>query len=432
MRPYLRAANVTWAGLSLDDVKEMHFSESEAATFRLETGDILLSEASGSADEVGKPAIWQAEISDCCYQNTLLRVRSRHLVGRYLLWLFKWLALSGQFAQSSRGVGIHHLGAAKLSSWEVPIAPLREQERIVAAIEEQFSRLDAGVAALRRAKHGSRSMRAAVLQEAVQAKTHPDDADALAVDVLPDGWMWRPLGDLILSLRNGIFVSRPGTVPTGHPIYRISAVRPMVLNVSDVRYAPVDLPSEKVHSYMVEPGDLLFTRYSGNPELVGSCARVPPTGRGIMHPDKLIRVQVDPTVVESRFLEIAAATGLTRREVRRRVKTTAGQAGISGSDLRTVPFPIPPLEVQRAIIATVDQQLEAIDRLEDVLKLHEHQVGKLRSAILAMAFSGGLSSRDAQDEPASVLLERIAGGRTSTKLAARRRKPRTAKQSVQP
>ena len=141
MRPYLRAANVTWNGLALDDVKEMNFSPIEAETFRLASGDILLSEASGSASEVGKPAMWHGEIDDCCFQNTLLRVRTRYLQPTYLLWFFKWLAISGQFARGSRGVGIHHLGAKALSEWDVPVAPLDEQKRIVAVIEEQFSRL---------------------------------------------------------------------------------------------------------------------------------------------------------------------------------------------------------------------------------------------------------------------------------------------------
>ena len=59
---YVRAANITWQGLSLDDVMDMDFKPSERATYTLRRGDILLSEASGSADEVGKPAIWNGKI----------------------------------------------------------------------------------------------------------------------------------------------------------------------------------------------------------------------------------------------------------------------------------------------------------------------------------------------------------------------------------
>lgn len=57
MRPYIRAANVDWDGLKLDDVKEMNFTDQEAETYRLQPGDIVVGEASGSAGEVGKPAL---------------------------------------------------------------------------------------------------------------------------------------------------------------------------------------------------------------------------------------------------------------------------------------------------------------------------------------------------------------------------------------
>lgn len=71
--PYIRAANITWAGLELADVKTMGFPNPER--YRLEYGDVLLSEASGSPMEAGKPAIWKNEIMRACYQKILLRVR---------------------------------------------------------------------------------------------------------------------------------------------------------------------------------------------------------------------------------------------------------------------------------------------------------------------------------------------------------------------
>ncbi len=76
MRRYVRAANVRWHGISIADVKEMDFSQSEFETFRLFKGDILIVEGSGSATEVGKTAVWNNEVPDCCFQNTLIRVRA--------------------------------------------------------------------------------------------------------------------------------------------------------------------------------------------------------------------------------------------------------------------------------------------------------------------------------------------------------------------
>ena len=143
MRPYLRAANVTWGGLKLDDVKSMNFTEQELTTYRLKAGDILLSEASGSPGEVGKPALWRDEIPDCAFQNTLIRVRPLRIDPEYLTLFFRYQALSGAFADVSRGVGIHHLSRAKLARWQVPVPPLLDQRRIVDTLEEQLSHLAA-------------------------------------------------------------------------------------------------------------------------------------------------------------------------------------------------------------------------------------------------------------------------------------------------
>lgn len=148
MRPYLRAANVTWNGVALDDVKQMNFEPEEAAIYELRAGDILLNEASGSPNEVGKSIIWNGEIPGCCFQNTLLRVRSGHMNKRYLHWYFTWSALAGRFGEAGRGVNIRHLGKAGLSTFLIPVPPVREQERVVAAIEEYLSRLDAAMASL--------------------------------------------------------------------------------------------------------------------------------------------------------------------------------------------------------------------------------------------------------------------------------------------
>lgn len=136
-RKYLRAANVGWDGLKLDDVKTMNFTDAEMKTYGLEVGDLLLNEASGSPNEVGKPAIWMGEIEDCAFQNTLLRVRPTDRVDpRYLLHYLHEQAVTAAFARGSRGVGIHHLGREALSKWPVPLPPLDEQRRIAAILDQ--------------------------------------------------------------------------------------------------------------------------------------------------------------------------------------------------------------------------------------------------------------------------------------------------------
>jgi type I restriction enzyme S subunit len=144
MVPYLRAANVTWAGLALDDVKTMNFSDDEVKVYELRDGDILLSEASGSAKEVGKPAMWRNDLpSPVCLQNTLIRVRPKPdcVLTQWLYYRLLQECLDGGFADASRGVGIHHLGAAKLASLPVQLPTLDSQREAADYLDGRFDEL---------------------------------------------------------------------------------------------------------------------------------------------------------------------------------------------------------------------------------------------------------------------------------------------------
>ena len=175
MRPYLRAANVTWNGLDLSDVKEMDFNPAEFEIYRLQPGDILLGEASGSPDEVGKPAVWDGQIDDCCFQNTLIRVRAE---SRFVPYLFHHLlsdARSGALGRAARGVGIHHLGAERASSWAVALPPLAEQRRIVAEVERRLSVAQQAEAAVAASLARAERLRQSILKQAFSGRLVPQD-----------------------------------------------------------------------------------------------------------------------------------------------------------------------------------------------------------------------------------------------------------------
>ena len=184
MRPYLRAANVTWDGFDLSDVKEMDFNPGELETYRLEPGDILLAEASGSADEVGKPAVWNGEIKDCCFQNTLIRVRPYRQIVSYLFHHLLSDARSGALGRAARGVGIHHLGAERSSSWAVALPPLAEQQRIVAEVERRLSVVQQAEATVEASLARAERLRQSILKQAFSGRLVPQDPDDEPASVL--------------------------------------------------------------------------------------------------------------------------------------------------------------------------------------------------------------------------------------------------------
>ena len=314
--------------------------------------------------------------------------------------LYQIRATQDRLASIATGSTFSAISGDQLRNHRFVLPPLPEQERIVAAIEEQLSRLDTAEQLLDRVRRRSAQMRAAVLAQAVEAD-----------------WPVKPLGELLVSVRNGIFVSRPAPGPPGVPIFRISAVRPLQLDLSGIRYAPISL--SEAHSYLLNAGDLLFTRYSGNPAYVGACAVVPAHVTTVIHPDKLIRGVVDRSLVMPEFVAIAVNVGEGRRQIDERLKTTAGQVGIAGGQLKTVEIPIPPLKEQERVVAKVDHSLTILDALATATDHALLRSDHLRHSILERAFSGQLVPQDSSDEPASDLLARSAGKYTGQRRRQR-------------
>ncbi len=96
-----------------------------------------------SASQVGKPAAWNNEIENCCFQNTVIRHRPfLPSIGPYLPTLYKHFYSTGVFAKVAAGFGINHLSANKFASIAIPLAPLAEQSIICARVESQLSALE--------------------------------------------------------------------------------------------------------------------------------------------------------------------------------------------------------------------------------------------------------------------------------------------------
>ena len=141
---------------------------------------------------------------------------------------------------------------------------------------------------------------------------------------------------------------------------------------------------------------------------------VPREGAGILHPDKLIRVVVNRDLVLPEWIAAYLTAGEGRQEIERRLKTTAGQVGISGSQLRTIQIAVPPLSHQQRVIAKISVVQEVQERARRQLDGVATQTQGLRRSILAAGFAGRLVPQDPSDEPASVLLERITASRPAS------------------
>ncbi len=421
------------------DRSDRHLTRDAAERLRctfLEAGDVLVARM---PDPLGRACLFPGDPkpSVTVVDVAVIRPGPAGIRSDWLMWAINAPGTREQIEAAQSGTTRKRISRRHLGSVKLGVPPLPEQGRIVTAVEEAFSLLDAGEAGLRTARTRLKRMRDSVLVAAVTGQLVPQDptdtpaahelatlgvesAGVQSLQELPASWMWVRLGSIASEVRNGVFASRPSADPPGIPILRIGAVRPMSLDLGDVRYADLDAGDPAVGRALLEGGDLLFTRYNGNPEFVGACAAVPSSIRRVLHPDKLIRVKVDAAIALPRFVEIAASAGASRTFTRSVTKTTAGQAGISGRDLKRMPLPLPPVAEQVRIVTEVERQFSFIEAAERAVTAALTRSRGLRRSVLKAAFEGRLVPQDPSDEPASVLLERVAAERAAAPRSARR------------
>ncbi len=99
-----------------------------------------------------------------------------------------------------------------------------------------------------------------------------------------------------------------------------------------------------------------------------------------------------------------------RQEAKRAMTSGAGLLRVPTDYMRKVPIPLPPLPEQQAIVSAVESRLSVADEVEKTVTVELKRAERLRQSILKKAFSGQLVPQDPNDEPASVLLERIKSG----------------------
>jgi type I restriction enzyme S subunit len=394
--------------------------------------------------------------------STLVRINFPMMVNNYAYYFLQ--SKYQQINTRAKGSGTPHVDPDLLWNYDFPIPPLAEQHRIVQKIEELFSELESGIESLELAQEQIRVYRQALLKYAFEGnltaewreknvkifetsevmlariqlerqKIHrqqiidweesgkkggkpkaPKLLDPLAPEELkklpnlPEGWGWVQYGNLCSFVRNGISAKPDGD--TGVPIFRISAVRPLFFDMADIRF--LDNSNGEFDSYYLERGDLVFTRYNGSRHYVGVCAEYRSDEKRLF-PDKLVQTRVPSNEISTSYLERALNSGCSRAFIETKIRTTAGQSGISGDDIRNIPVPLCSKEEQIQINLELELKLSEVDQLMNVVDYSLHHSLALRQSILQKAFSGKLVSQDPCDESASKLLARIKAEVTKSK-----------------
>lgn len=383
-----------------------------------------------------------------------------------------------------RGYSRHY---SFLKKCDFPLPPFNEQKRIVAKIEELFSELDNGIAALKTVREQLKVYRQAVLKHAFEgkltAKWREENADKLEspeqllariqqerearyqqqqedwkaavkeweaaskegkkpgkpkklatltpvpeaakkeFPQLPSGWSYIRLGNLIDEPTYG--TSAKCDYELGDQgVLRIPNISMGRIDDSDLKYASFD-KGEVDHLRLME-GDILTIRSNGSISLVGSCALINEKDTKHIFAGYLIRLRPNKKTVRSEYLLAAMSSHFLRKQIEAAAKSTSGVNNINSGELQNLILPLPSVDEQEELISELDSMLPMINSTEFEIDQQLAKAEILRQSILKKAFSGQLVPQDPNDEPASELLARIQAEREAIKTKSTK-KARKAK-----
>lgn len=433
---HLRPMNITRNGVM--DTLDARYVVDESDR-RVELGDVLFNNTNSPA-LVGKTA-WVDSAEPLAFSNHMTRLRGPEgLDGRFLAAQLHHMWATGYF----KSILNNHVNQASVSrkallDTAIVVPPLAEQHRIVAKLDDQLAHVEAGEAAVWAALTASEVLRNQITGdgacggldgvERLAAPLESADVDDGDLPDLPNGWRWARLGN-IADVVGGVTKdskkqSDPAYVEV--PYLRVANVQrgQIVLD----RVEKIRVSAKKAESLRLEVGDVLLNE-GGDRDKLGRGWVWEGQIENCIHQNHVFRARVTGDVLDPRLLAWHT-NAFGKNWCERNGKQTVNLASISLRRIKLLPVPVPPKSVQADLVKSIESRLAEAETAQQAAQGVYEQGTNLRKALLHAAFAGALVPQDPDDEPASVVLDRIRAQRAvGIEPRSRKRTSRTASQAA--
>jgi type I restriction enzyme, S subunit len=340
-------------------------------------------------------------------------------------FVYYYLQRARDLARSlASGTTFLEISGKKAAQIPIPVPPLDEQERIVAEIEKQFTRLDAGVALLKRMQIALKRYRGSVLKAACEGRLVPTEAELARkenrsyetgecllqrileqrrdkwkgagkykepvtpsiadLQSLPEGWTWCMSDAVFVFVTSGSRGWAKYYSAAGSIFLRIGNLNheDIHLDLRDIQHVRPPKGSEGTRT-VVEPNDILVSITAD----VGMVALVPEKlGEAYINQHVALARSVDSICAKYIAYYFCSSEGGWKHM--KKLQRGATKVGLGLDDIRSVPIPLPPVAEQQRIVAEVERQLSVIEGLAAVIGTSVQRAERLRQSILMQAFSG--------------------------------------------
>lgn len=384
--PYLRVANVQDGFLDLTDVQAMPFAD--PGRYLLHDGDVLLCEGQ-SRELVGRAAMYRGESRPLRFQNSIIRFRAGSLViPEYALYVFRAYQKAGVFARSSKATtGIAHLSLARFKSLPFPLPPLDLQKELADTCEDVQILLDQVTEFVQSVEKTLDNLIPSTADNVIlgehavtwsegQSGTSPWALDAVKDVVDPDS-----------PIVYGILKPGPN-VEDGIPYVRGQDLRQWSIRTENLLRCSATIADAYTRSSLkandVLLGIIRSTRVALVPaELEGANIT---QGTARFRPGE----RIDPRYL-AHWLSSRAAQSWLKGHMR-----GIDMPGLNLRDVRRLPIPVPPLEVQHMLAARLDALVDSAEAVGRAVANGRDLVKALNISALSSIAYGSAAMKAAQ------------------------------------
>jgi len=437
--PYLRNINVRWGSFDTHNLLEMFFDQHEIARYSVESGDLVVCEGG----EPGRAAIWR-ESRPAMFQKALHRVRSHGAVtAEWLLICLRYYVKSGRLKDYVSGSTIKHFTRDSFTRLPIQLPPLPEQQRIVArlaALEARSIQIRAQLLEVPvQLEQVRQSLLAAAFRGVLTAdwrkevhdfepisqlldRTHVEASRtgrsagknvipgvaALSIGdpktMVPNGWLRVPLLQ-IAQLASGHTPSREHPEYWGGDVPWISipdARRNHGRTITDTASFTNKLGLENSAARLLPKGTVCLSRTAS----VGYSVVM---GRPMATSQDFANWICSPAIVpEFLMLAFLAEGSHLLRFGKGTTHTT-----IYYPELKALHITLPPVAEQLQIVSRLNAAFARLDAVTEAQVSSLRDLDQFDQVLLDRAFSGSLVPQDLNEEPVSILLQRIKDRRAT-------------------
>lgn len=282
------------------------------------------------------------------------------------------------FSKSVQGAAIPHIYFKDYGETEILVPPLSEQKRIVKFLDEEFSKIDTLKTNAETNLKNAKELFETTLEKELNPPSRHSECSEESSAELPSGWEWKTLGDVCEKISDGSHNPPKGTAANEYKMLSSKNIFNDSLNFDDPRFLTkeeFDLENKRTN---VKKGDILLT-------IVGTIGRccVFLEDEPVVFQRSVAVLKPNVSLVCSRFLMY----GIIALNIEK-LGRGAAQKGVYLKQLSNISIPLPPLSVQKEIVARLDKLSENVKRLEANYKQIIADCDELKKSILKKTFEG--------------------------------------------